>query len=196
MSRVLSPTIIPVNPPVIKVETKPIENNMAGFICKFPLHKVVIQLKAFTAEGIAINRVVKVNTDPKNGFIPETNMWCPQTIVERNAIAKMEATIARYPKMGFRAFVEIISETSPIAGRITIYTSGCPRNQNKCSNKTGDPPSWCNTSPWIKISDKKKEVPKLLSIISRGPRKTVKERKTTPIKPGKKIPKTAKGTAS
>jgi hypothetical protein len=38
------------------------------------LPKVVIKLKALTAEGIAINSVVKVNTEPKNGFIPETNM--------------------------------------------------------------------------------------------------------------------------
>ena len=30
---------------------------------------------AFTADGIAINKVVKVNTDPKKGFIPEINMW-------------------------------------------------------------------------------------------------------------------------
>jgi hypothetical protein len=48
---------------------------MAGFICKFPLQRVVIQLKDFTADGMAISRVVKVNTDPKNGFIPDINMW-------------------------------------------------------------------------------------------------------------------------
>jgi hypothetical protein len=48
---------------------------MAGFICKLPLQRVVIQLKDFTADGMAINRVVKVNTDPKNGFIPEINIW-------------------------------------------------------------------------------------------------------------------------
>ena len=53
-----------------------------------------------------------------------------------------------------------------MAGSITIYTSGWPKNQNKCSNNTGDPPWLCNTSPAIKMSDKKKEVPKLLSIIS------------------------------
>jgi hypothetical protein len=32
-------------------------------------------IKAFTAEGIAINNVVNVNTDPQNGFIPDINMW-------------------------------------------------------------------------------------------------------------------------
>ncbi len=59
----------------MNVETIPIENNIAGFICKLPFHKVVIQLNAFTADGIAISKVVNVNTDPKKGFIPEINMW-------------------------------------------------------------------------------------------------------------------------
>ena len=59
----------------MNVETKPIENSIAGFICRLPFQSVVIQLKAFTAEGIAINKVVNVNTEPKNGFIPETNIW-------------------------------------------------------------------------------------------------------------------------
>ena len=71
------------------------ENNIAGFILRFPFHKVVIQLNALTADGIAINNVVNVNTDPKNGFIPVINMWWPQTIVERKAIAKTDAIIAR-----------------------------------------------------------------------------------------------------
>ena len=67
--------MIPVRPPVINVDTKPIENSIAGFICRFPFHMVVIQLKAFTADGIAISKVVNVNTEPKNGFIPEINIW-------------------------------------------------------------------------------------------------------------------------
>ena len=67
--------MIPVKPPLIKVDTKPMENNIAGFIFRFPFHRVVIQLNAFTAEGIAINNVVNVNTEPRNGFIPVINMW-------------------------------------------------------------------------------------------------------------------------
>ena len=31
-------------------------------------------------------------------------------------------------------------ETMPKAGRIRIYTSGWPKNQNKCWYKTGSPP--------------------------------------------------------
>jgi hypothetical protein len=67
-------------------------------------------------------------------------MWCPQTIVDKNAIAIIDPIIARYPKIGLRELVAIISEVIPNAGNNTIYTSGCPKNQNKCSNNTGDPP--------------------------------------------------------
>ena len=89
---------------------------------------------------MAINSVVNVNTDPKKGFIPEINIWCPHTIVDKNAIAIIDPIIARYPKIGLRAFVAITSEVIPKAGNNTMYTSGCPKNQNKCSNNTGDPP--------------------------------------------------------
>jgi hypothetical protein len=46
MSSVLSPKIIPVKPPVIKVDTKPIANNMV----KLQITAVVIKLKALTAK--------------------------------------------------------------------------------------------------------------------------------------------------
>lgn len=31
-------------------------------------------------------------------------------------------------------------EIKPNPGRIRIYTSGCPKNQNRCWNRTGSPP--------------------------------------------------------
>ena len=51
---------------------------------------------------------------------------------ERNPIANMEPIIALYPKIGFLEFVAMISDDNPNAGRRTMYTSGCPKNQNKC----------------------------------------------------------------
>ena len=55
-------------------------------------------------------------------------------------MAKIDPIIALYPKIGFLELVEIISEDNPNAGKRTMYTSGCPKNQNKCSNKSGEPP--------------------------------------------------------
>ncbi len=34
----------------------------------------------------------------------------------------------------------MICDTTPNAGRIMMYTSGCPKNQNTCWNITGSPP--------------------------------------------------------
>src|ERR1700681_2151577 len=44
----------------------------------------------------------------------------------------------------------------PKPGRIRMYTSGCPKNQNRCWNSTGSPPP----------SAEKKGVPKLRSVSS------------------------------
>src|SRR3954470_23149313 len=42
--------------------------------------------------------------------------------------------------MGLRENVETMWLTIPKAGRIMMYTSGWPKNQNRCWNSTGSPP--------------------------------------------------------
>ena len=49
-------------------------------------------------------------------------------------------TIALYPKIGLRAKVESRCEVTPIPGRIAMYTSGWPKNQNRCCHRSGEPP--------------------------------------------------------
>ena len=48
------------------------------------------------------------------------------------AINNIDPTIALYPKIGLRELVAIISDVIPKAGNNTMYTSGWPKNQNKC----------------------------------------------------------------
>jgi hypothetical protein len=48
------------------------------------------------------------------------------------------------------------SEMTPKPGRIMMYTSGCPKNQNRCCQSTGE--------PWVVGS--KKWVPKWRSVSS------------------------------
>ena len=108
------------------------EYNIAGVNLKFPRHKVVSQLKTLIAEGTAINKVSNTKKEPKNGFSPVTNIWCAHTKKANAAIANKEPTIAMYPKIGFRELIDMTSEAIPIAGKIIIYTSGWPKNQNKC----------------------------------------------------------------
>lgn len=45
-----------------------------------------------------------------------------------------------YPNIGFDENSAITCDTTPNAGIINIYTSGCPKNQNKCWYNIGSPP--------------------------------------------------------
>src|SRR5436190_20029571 len=135
------PKNIPVKPPEMNKLTKPMENKAPGVNRILPLHNVVSQLNTLIAEGTAISNVSKTKTDPRNGFSPVTNMWCAHTRNARIAMANNDPNIAMYPKMGFLELTESISDTIPIAGKRIIYTSGCPRNQNKCWKRIALPPS-------------------------------------------------------
>src|SRR5216684_5136353 len=42
--------------------------------------------------------------------------------------------------MGLRENTDTSCEHNPIAGRIAMYTSGWPKNQNRCCHKSGEPP--------------------------------------------------------
>src|SRR5215470_13120193 len=69
------PRKIPLNPPLTNIDTNPIANNPAAVKRIRAPQTVPSQLKVFTADGTAISRVVNVNTEPRKGFIPLTNMW-------------------------------------------------------------------------------------------------------------------------
>ena len=45
-----------------------------------------------------------------------------------------------YPKIGFRLKTGRTSEMIPNAGRMRMYTSGCPKNQKRCCHSKGSPP--------------------------------------------------------
>ena len=77
------------------MDTKPIANNPAAVNRIRAPHTVPSQLKVLIAEGTAISNVVSVKTEPKNGFMPLTNIWCPQTMKLKTAIATIEYTIMR-----------------------------------------------------------------------------------------------------
>jgi len=72
--------------------------------------------------------------------MPLTNMWWPHTRNPSKPIAHMAHTMALYPKTGLRENVESRCDVTPIPGKIAMYTSGCPKNQNRCSHNSGDPP--------------------------------------------------------
>ena len=42
----------------------------------------------------------------------------------------------------------MISETTPKNGSATMYTSGCPKNQNRCCHRIGEPPA-VGSKKWV-----------------------------------------------
>ena len=62
--------------------------------------------------------------------------------------------VTHFPLYCFRAFVDMTSEIIPKAGNITIYTSGCPRNQKRCWYNSGEPPVLGNASPAMYMFDR------------------------------------------
>ena len=71
---------------------------------------------------------------------PTVYIWWPQTINPKNEIPNIAYIIPSLPKIELLDYLEITSEIIPKPGKIRIYTSGWPKNQNKCSNNTGEPP--------------------------------------------------------
>src|SRR5215475_3414256 len=89
------PRKIPLNPPLTNIDTKPKANSPAAVKRIRAPQTVPNQLNVFTAEGTAISSVVSVNTEPRKGFIPLTNIWWPHTTKLRTAMATIEYTIMR-----------------------------------------------------------------------------------------------------
>ncbi|MNE89980.1 hypothetical protein D3C80_1874500 [compost metagenome] len=79
----------------MKIDTKPIANIIGTVKRILPLQIVVSQLNTLIADGIAINRVNSTNTEPKNGLIPDTNIWCAHTTSASEVIPIKEIIIAR-----------------------------------------------------------------------------------------------------
>jgi len=90
--------------------------------------------------GIAIIDVAEVKYDLVSISNPTINIWCPQTIQPIRPIIHKAINIESLPKIKQRINLENISLINPKAGKIKIYTSGWPKNQNKCWNKIRSPP--------------------------------------------------------
>src|ERR1700730_4194218 len=68
---------------------------------------------------------------------------------------------------GLRMLLISTCETMPTDGRIAMYTSGWPKNQNKCCHKSGEPPECgCKRSLTTSPEGIKKLVPAVRSRIS------------------------------
>src|SRR6267378_1315074 len=80
----------PVNPPMVKRPMKPMAYSIGVSHEIDPLYIVAVQLKTFTAEGIATRklRIEKISAAYTDS--PAMNMWWPQTRNPRTAMARLE----------------------------------------------------------------------------------------------------------
>ena len=80
----------------------------------------------------------------------------------------MQATTTLGPSSGLRAKAGRMWETMPNPGRMAMYTSGCPKNQNRCCQSSGEPPECgCSRSLTTSPPGMKKLVPATRSRMSR-----------------------------
>lgn len=100
-------------------------------------------------------------------------MWCPHTINPSNPIAHIAYCIPSVPNVFFFfLWWVMIWEIAPNPGRIRIYTSGWPKNQNRCWNKIGSPPPMGSKNDVLQFRSK-------ISIV-RAPAKTGRARINRP----------------
>ena len=81
---------MPDSPPMMNIDTNDKANSMAVVNWMRPPQTVPIQLKVLMALGSAIIIVETMNVMPKAGFMPDMNMWWPQTIKPSPAMPEIE----------------------------------------------------------------------------------------------------------
>ena len=71
---------------------------------------------------------------------PVANMWCAHTRKPSRAMTPSITIMELRPNSGLRENTGTTSLRIPNAGRIRMYTSGWPKNQNRCCQMMGSPP--------------------------------------------------------
>jgi len=133
-------SISPVNPPNENDSKKP-NIKKSGVIKKYRFaHKVSNQFNNFIPVGTPIIDVLEVKYARESISKPTANMWWPQTIQPNKPMRNNAINILSLPKIINCVNLVIIVDTKPKAGNINMYTSGWPKNQNKCWNKSKSPP--------------------------------------------------------
>ena len=104
-----------------------------------PPHIVPIQLKNFTPVGTAMS----IDSPAKNGrsTAPVVNMWCAHTPTDRRRWRSWRRRCRCTRTPGGRENTGITSVTTPKYGSTRMYTSGWPKNQNRCCHSIGAPPA-------------------------------------------------------
>src|SRR5256885_16970062 len=104
----------PLTPPLTNMEMNPSANSDAALMRMFAPYRLPNHISVMIVAGIVIVSVGKENNKEENGFIPLTNMWCPQTIQLRKPMDIIEQLITRALKSGLRMLLIRMCETMPL----------------------------------------------------------------------------------
>ncbi len=95
MSNGITASITPLIPPSVNIVMKPSANSIGVVRWITPRHNVASQEKILIPVGTAISIVVSIIGMRSHGNMPETNMWCAQTVNPSSTIAISEKAIIR-----------------------------------------------------------------------------------------------------
>ena len=82
-------------PPIKKIAIPPTQNRSGVLYSTVPRHSVAIQLRIFTPVGTAIRYELTSTKMKIASGTGAVNMWCAHVRKPRNAIATVDAAIAR-----------------------------------------------------------------------------------------------------
>src|SRR5437016_6493215 len=88
-ARAMIPRVTPVRPRTVKCTLKPIAYSIGASYEIEPLYMVAVQLKTFTADGMATRKLKNEKIIPAYGDWPLTNMWWPHTRNPRTAMPRL-----------------------------------------------------------------------------------------------------------
>ena len=95
MSNGTTASMMPLIPPSVNIVRKPSANSIGVRRWITPLHSVASQEKILMPVGTAISIVVIIIGTRIQLCMPDTNMWCAQTVNPRITIATSENAIIR-----------------------------------------------------------------------------------------------------
>ena len=133
-------SVTPVMPPTVNRAISPQAKSSGVLKRSDPPHIVASQLKILTPVGMAMSMLVPAMMVLNSEGKPAANMWCAHTRKPRNAMTPSMTIMEDRPKSGLREKTGTTSLITPNAGRTRMYTSGCPKNQNRCCQMIGSPP--------------------------------------------------------
>ena len=88
-------SITPEIPPITNIVRKPSANSIGVSSCSTPRHIVASHEKTLIPVGMAMIAVVIIIGIRIQDCMPETNMWCAQTVKPSTTMASSEKAIIR-----------------------------------------------------------------------------------------------------